>query len=204
MDMSQQFREFLMTRRAKVTPERAGLPSGGGKRRVAQERRRARGRHRGPPRPARAGEPGREQAGNRRRSTRLVVTALHAMGAGTAAAAETGTTGGAPGRYERIVTGGDPPRSGPRERSPSTSPRLRRVWGSRPMVVPRGTPTPGPAYLTLCPRVVAPTRRPVWPAVTPGRSPVWSLDHRHRYPRTHPIEGEEPWTTHIWDVPACW
>lgn len=34
MERSQRVRDFLMTRRAKVTPEQAGLPSGGGRRRV--------------------------------------------------------------------------------------------------------------------------------------------------------------------------
>jgi len=39
MDVAKQVREFLMTRRAKVTPEEAGLPPGGGTRRVPGLRR---------------------------------------------------------------------------------------------------------------------------------------------------------------------
>lgn len=39
MDISQQVKDFLMTRRAKLTPQQAGLPPGGGKRRVAGLRR---------------------------------------------------------------------------------------------------------------------------------------------------------------------
>jgi transcriptional regulator with XRE-family HTH domain len=39
MDISQQVREFLMTRRARVTPAQVGLPPGGGRRRVAGLRR---------------------------------------------------------------------------------------------------------------------------------------------------------------------
>lgn len=39
MEGSRQVRDFLMSRRARVTPEQAGLPAGGGRRRVSGLRR---------------------------------------------------------------------------------------------------------------------------------------------------------------------